>query len=167
MPNASTETADLQALIAAYAVLDVELTASEAAIRARYRELALRHHPDVHTQGSPAQQQAATRMAAINAAFNLIRNAPLRHYRHDSSEAGAAIPHAAGAFDRPLSVATETLARLAVGALLGLALALVLQNRRVPGFFLYVWILPLVIGLACTSTSVRTGSMLRLLYWWV
>jgi hypothetical protein len=107
-------------------------------------------------------------MAAINAAFNLIRSASLRDYRHDSSEPGEAIPrHAADGFDRPVSVATETLARLAVGALLGLGVALVLQNRRVPGFAFYVWIIPLVMGLACTSTSARTGNMLRLLDWWV
>jgi DnaJ-class molecular chaperone len=168
MPTAATETADLQALIGAYAVLDVEFTASEAAIRARYRELALRHHPDVHPHGSPAQQQAAARMATINAAFTLIRDAPLRDYRPDRRETGAAIPHhAAGGFDRPVSVATETLVRLAFGALFGLGLALVLGNRRVPGFAFYVWILPLVIGFACTSTSPRTANMLRLLHWWV
>jgi DnaJ-class molecular chaperone len=168
MPTAGTETADLQALIGAYAVLDVELTASEAAIRARYRELALRHHPDMHQHGSRAQEEAAARMAAINAAFNLIRDAPLRDYRPERGETGAAIPQQAdGGFDRPVSVATETLARLALGALFGLGVALVLGNRRVPGFAFYVWILPLVIGMAFTSTSPRTANILRLLHWWV
>ena len=167
MATAPSNSADIQALIGAYAVFDVELKASASAIRARYRELALRYHPDTHPQGSPSQQQAAARMAAINAAYTLIRNAPLRDYRPERNEAGAPIRESGGvAFDRPVSVVTETLVRLAVGVLFGLGIALVLRDRRVPGFAVYVWILPLVIGFACTSTSGRTLNMLRILYWW-
>ena len=168
MATAPSNSADIQALIGAYGLLDVELTASEPAIRARYRELALRYHPDTHPHGSPSQQQAAARMAAINAAYTLIRNAPLRDYRLERNQTGAPIPAGGGvAFDRPVSVVTETLVRLALGVLFGLGIALVLQDRRVPGFAVYVWILPLVIGFACTSTSGRTVNVLRILYWWV
>jgi preprotein translocase subunit Sec63 len=167
MATATSDSADIQALIGAYGLFDVELSASASAIRARYRELALRYHPDTHPHGSSSQQQAAARMAAINAAYALIRNAPLRDYRPERNQTGAPIPAGGGVvLDRPISVVTETLVRLCLGVLFGLGIALVLRDRRVPGFEVYVWILPLVIGFACTSTSGRTLNMLRILYWW-
>ena len=167
MATAAADATDVRELVAAYEALDLEFGASASAIRCRYRELAQRHHPDKHPHGSPAQAEAASRMAGINAAYELIQDAPLRHYRppepvpsvEDTRERHAG-------FARPLSVAAETFVRMAVGALLGVVLAFLLDGRGVPGFDLYVWILPVVLGFACTSTEVGASTMLRWLYWW-
>ena len=167
MATAAAAAPDVRELIAAYQTLDLELGASASAIRYRYRELAQRHHPDKHPHGSPAQAAAASRMAGINAAYELIQEAPLRHYRPPEPPAGDAdTPERHAGSARPMSVAAETFARMAVGALLGVLLAFLLDARGVPGFDLYVWILPLVLGFACTSTEVDSSTVLRWLYWW-
>jgi DnaJ-class molecular chaperone len=51
-----------------YEILGVQRTADEAAIRAAYRKLAKKHHPDVN----PGKPDAATRFAEINAANDLL-----------------------------------------------------------------------------------------------
>ena len=56
-----------------YATLEVEPTASQEVISAAYRALARRFHPDV----APGTE-AAARMVAINAAWELLRNPTLR-----------------------------------------------------------------------------------------
>ena len=61
----------------AYAVLQVQPHASDATILAAYRGLARRHHPDKAGAG------ATRRMAAINAAFELIRT-PARRQAYDA-----------------------------------------------------------------------------------
>ena len=65
----------------AYKVLDVEYTAAPAAIRQAHKRLAKQHHPDRFPAGSAEQQQATARMAEINDAYRLIREAPLRFHR--------------------------------------------------------------------------------------
>lgn len=60
-----------------YVVLGVEQGASDATVKAAWRRLARRHHPDL-TAGDPAAARAATRrMAEINAAYEELR-APTR-----------------------------------------------------------------------------------------
>ena len=65
----------------AYKVLGVDYTADSAAIRQAHKRLAKQHHPDRLPAGSAGQQQATTRMAEINDAYRLIREAPLRYHR--------------------------------------------------------------------------------------
>jgi|SRR5687767_3757119 hypothetical protein len=72
---------DIHAFLDAYAVLEVEHAADPAVIRQAYKRLARQHHPDRQPAGSPEQQRAAERMTQINAAYQLIREAPLRHHR--------------------------------------------------------------------------------------
>jgi curved DNA-binding protein CbpA len=72
---------DLHAFMQAYAALEVPHPASPAEIRQSYKQLAKRHHPDRHATGSDEQRQATASMSAINAAYRLVREAPLRHHR--------------------------------------------------------------------------------------
>ena len=72
---------DLFAFMDAYKVLGVDYTADSAAIRQAHKRLAKQHHPDRFPAGSAEQQQATTRMAEINDAYQLIREAPLRYHR--------------------------------------------------------------------------------------
>ncbi|HVY15424.1 MAG TPA: J domain-containing protein [Rhodopila sp.] len=51
-----------------YEILGVERTADEAAIRAAYRKLAKKHHPDVN----PGQADAAARFGEISSAYDLL-----------------------------------------------------------------------------------------------
>jgi preprotein translocase subunit Sec63 len=72
---------DLLAYMNAYAVLEVPHSATSGEIRQAYKILAKHHHPDRHAAGSAEQRRATERMAAINAAYQLAREAPLRHHR--------------------------------------------------------------------------------------
>ena len=68
-----------------YKVLGVEKTASEAAIRAAYRKLAKRHHPDLN----PNKPEAADRFKEINAANDILSDTEKRA-RYDRGEIDAA-----------------------------------------------------------------------------
>jgi DnaJ domain len=72
---------DLTAFMHAYALLGIEYPADPLAIRKAYRRLAREHHPDRYAAGSTGQQQATNRMVALNKAYELVRDAPLRHHR--------------------------------------------------------------------------------------
>ena len=72
---------DLFAFMDAYKVLGVDYTADSASIRRAHKRLAKQHHPDRFPAGSAEQQQATARMAEINDAYRLIREAPLRYHR--------------------------------------------------------------------------------------
>jgi curved DNA-binding protein CbpA len=80
MPSTGTK-ADIYALMNAYAVLEVPYTATAGDIRRAFRQLASVRHPDKCAEGSPDQQRATERMIQLNAAYDLIRDAPLRHHR--------------------------------------------------------------------------------------
>jgi hypothetical protein len=69
---------DLNALMDAYALLEVEHKASPAEVKRAYKRLAQQHHPD---RQAADRRSATERMAAINAAYQLVRDAPLRHHR--------------------------------------------------------------------------------------
>jgi len=68
-----------------YEILGVEKTASEAAIRAAYRKLAKRHHPDLN----PNKPEAAERFKEINAANDILSD-PEKRGRYDRGEIDAA-----------------------------------------------------------------------------
>jgi hypothetical protein len=54
-----------------YAVLNLPRTASASEIRAAYRALALKYHPDRH-QGNPLAELASARLAEINRAYETL-----------------------------------------------------------------------------------------------
>src|SRR5690242_3102617 len=64
----------------AYRVLDVPTTASALAIKSNYRKLIKRWHPDRPARGSTTEVEAMTMTKAINEAYTLIENAPLRYF---------------------------------------------------------------------------------------
>src|SRR5262245_62888784 len=79
MPTAARP--DLLAFMDAYKVLGVDYSADSAAIRQAHKRLARQHHPDRFPAGSTEQRQATAHMAAINDAYGLGREAPLRYHR--------------------------------------------------------------------------------------
>ena len=157
--------ASIDELVDAYRILGVPHGASATAIRVRYRELAQIHHPDKHPQGTAAQAQAELRMREINAAYELIEHAPLQ----DRHTATAPMPEPPEPRPAPqpfqASVLGETLIRFALGLAAGGYLAVRLRRAHMPGEAIYVWLLPLLLGLGFTSTSSFAATVLRLLYW--
>jgi curved DNA-binding protein CbpA len=82
-----------------YKVLQVDPEAEDEVIQAAYRRLAQKYHPDV------AGTDGATRMAAINAAWELLRD-PRRRAAHDR-ERRVATSAAAGAGGSPAGAGTS------------------------------------------------------------
>jgi len=70
-----------------YRVLDVRHDASAEEIKRRWRELAREHHPDRAGTDSVERRRLTTRMARINAAYDVLSD-PVRRARYDST------PHA-------------------------------------------------------------------------
>lgn len=70
-----------------YVELDVRHDASDAQIKRRWRELAREHHPDRAAGNREEAARLTTRMARINAAYDLLRD-PIRRATYDSSPAG-------------------------------------------------------------------------------
>lgn len=70
----------MRGFVDAYAVLGVRPDASDAELKAAYRRLAARHHPDVVP---PERREAATaRMQELNIAYGLVGRPDLRR-RYD------------------------------------------------------------------------------------
>src|SRR5580658_3443723 len=67
-----------------YEILGLERSAGEATIKAAYRKLAKRHHPDLH----PGDPKAAERFQELNAANDLLSD-PERRARFDRGEIDA------------------------------------------------------------------------------
>jgi len=70
-----------------YAELDVRPDSTDAQIKRRWRELAREHHPDRAAGDREEAARLTTRMARINAAYDLLRD-PIRRAAFDSSPAG-------------------------------------------------------------------------------
>jgi curved DNA-binding protein CbpA len=70
-----------------YQVLEVPRGASDAQIKRRWRELAREHHPDRAAGDGEEAARLTSRMARINAAYDLLRD-PIRRAAWDSSPAG-------------------------------------------------------------------------------
>lgn len=66
----------------AYRVLDVPEAASALAIKANYRKLIKRWHPDKPATSAATSAEATMMTKMINEAYSLIENAPLRYYEH-------------------------------------------------------------------------------------
>src|SRR5271156_210082 len=67
-----------------YEILGLDRSADEAAIKAAYRKLAKRHHPDLH----PGDKKAAERFSELNNANDLLSD-PERRARFDRGEIDA------------------------------------------------------------------------------
>lgn len=166
-PPSSAGLRDVQALLAAYSVLDLELSASPYAIEHWYRELSLLNQPDRYPEGSPEQHRVAEKRRQIDAAYQLIRTAPLRE--HPLAKTAAAreeerVRDPGLAIDRPVSVATETVARFALGVAIGIFLAYSMHRKGLPGFEIYVWLAPLVVGILLMFSLESTGGLLAFVF---
>lgn len=147
---------NVQELVEAYKVLDLELQASPLAIEHCYRELSLLNRPDCWPTGSPERQRAVEKLRRIDGAYRLIQDAPL--FDHPLAKEAAAreedrVPDPGLAIDRPVSVATETIVRFVFGVVVGLLVAATLNKRGVPGFQIYVWAVPLALGILFMSSE--------------
>lgn len=69
-----------------YAVLGVARSATDAEIRAAYRELVARYHPDKHA-GNPLEGLAAEKMAEINRAYEILSDRA-RRAAYDRGQGG-------------------------------------------------------------------------------
>lgn len=67
-----------------YRVLDVRHDAPADEIKRRWRELAREHHPDRAAHDAEERERLTTRMARINAAYDVLRD-PVRRARYDAS----------------------------------------------------------------------------------
>ncbi len=67
-----------------YGVLGLSHVATSVEIKRRWRELARQHHPDRATGDGGETERLTTRMARINAAYDLLRD-PIRRARYDAS----------------------------------------------------------------------------------
>jgi curved DNA-binding protein CbpA len=67
-----------------YQVLGVRHDASAEDIKQRWRELAREHHPDRAIADRAVRERQTTRMARINAAYDVLRD-PVRRARYDAS----------------------------------------------------------------------------------
>jgi DnaJ domain len=70
---------EIENLAHAYRVLDARWDASPRAIKASYRKLVKRWHPDRHTPGTPGHTEATLMTRLLNEAYTRVENAPLRN----------------------------------------------------------------------------------------
>ena len=157
-----------QTLIEAYLALDLDCGASSLAIRSRYEELQTRHRPDQYREGSPDHTQASARLARIEDAYRLIRQAPLEH---DPTlaiiRAELAVLPPPLRVDRPVSVLTETLILMACGALFGFLLAPVVGRTGVVAPWATFVFLPILFAFFFTTTSRPVKDLIWLLWRWI
>ncbi len=110
-----------------YAVLGVGSNATDAEIRAAYRELVGRYHPDKHA-GNPLEGLAAEKMAEVNRAYEILSD-PKRRTAFDSG-AGGFRGAAGAAWARPTPAKNSRLTKI-----IALLLALPLLLRFGRGLF--------------------------------
>jgi DnaJ domain len=73
------QAAEIENLAHAYRVLDLPWDASPRAIKASYRKLVKRWHPDRYPQGTESHAESTLMTRLLNDAFARIENAPLRN----------------------------------------------------------------------------------------
>jgi curved DNA-binding protein CbpA len=83
----------LREFVDAYAVLGVAPTADDATIKAAYRRLAARHHPDIAAEDE--REAATARMRELNIAYGLLSQ-PERRRQYDRVRQ---VHRSQGAFD--------------------------------------------------------------------
>jgi curved DNA-binding protein CbpA len=102
-----------------YTVLGVSRSASTAEIRAAYRALVARYHPDRH-QDNPLKDLASEKLAEINRAYAILSN-PARRSAFDAGRrdvAGSEPPEPGAGAPRPFRFGKLTLLLLALPLLL-------------------------------------------------
>jgi len=140
--------------------------ASAVAIRTRYRELAQIHHPDKWPPDSSEQMAAAQRMREINAAFDLIEDAPLQ-YRPLPVE-----PQSDPVFDTPRRVPRSRrdwleridlliCIRFLYGLSAGGALMYGLNTYGLMQSRLHFWLVSIAMGLVFARTSWLANRLLE------
>jgi DnaJ domain len=161
--------ADLHALRKAYQTLGVPVEASAHAIKQAYRRRAKQWHPDRWPAGTDAQERAADQMRGLNAAYELIRHAPLRYHVESHPRVEARAERKGKPIVResiPLTDRGEDVLRFVLGALLGGAVdvALVLGGVAVSTPMLVA--IPVVLGLlSVTFGDAFWGFLMELLFW--
>ena len=85
----SSETQTIERLKKAYRVLNVPEAASALAIKASYRKLIKRWHPDKPATSAATQDESVMMTKLINEAYALIENAPLRYFDERSATSAA------------------------------------------------------------------------------
>jgi DnaJ domain len=89
------QSAEIENLAHAYRVLDVPWDASPRAIKASYRKLVKRWHPDRYPAGTESHAESTLMTRLLNEAFARIADAPLRNGTATPfSRPAAATPHA-------------------------------------------------------------------------
>ncbi len=141
----------------AYQELGVPFSASAAAIKRAYRDLAKKWHPDLLPAGTPDQSDANRKMKEINEAYGLIQYAPLRYHAESYPAPGRITPSWTSGPREPIrdappsTGAFEYAVRFVFGALLGGLFALRIWLRPSLGWHVggaTVAVLALAFGLA-------------------
>jgi hypothetical protein len=153
-------------MLDAYAVLGVGYDASIADVRRAYRALARRYHPDRVPARSPEQQRATEQMAAINAAYALIIDAPLRHHpisRPSDPDLVFTQPFLDEALRRARAERIAAIAQTTVLVVLitGLFIVSILPALQSAGVSVGASALILVAGLTCFYLLRHTGLAFR------
>ena len=168
MPSAPSPTATDQELRDAYRLLGVDFRASELVIRLRYRELVQIHHPDKWPHGSPEQAAADVRMRDINAAYDLIRDAPFEHASQPEPEEQPLSDYetayrASYQLHRWSDIDFGAVLRFLFGTTTGATLVLWLHSHGVITSHVRLWmiVVPALIGLVFAKMSWLAGSLLR------
>jgi hypothetical protein len=106
-----------------YAVLGVAPSSDDVVIRAAYRALMLKYHPDTN-----ADARSTLKAARINEAYKILSDAS-RRARYDEERSAAAEPFAASAAAEPLSVHNKSETRTrAIWAILGIIASVVIVS---------------------------------------
>jgi hypothetical protein len=151
----SGDKADLFAYMNAYSILEVEYSATPIEIRRAYRQLAQQVHPDLYPQDSAGHDHRTARMAALNDAYHLIKEAPLR-FHPASRRSDPDVAWSDAELDSALRRArrervTIDILGVAVGGALGVFLSLAIVHTLgaigIPGFSVYVFAIPFAFGL--------------------
>ena len=122
-----------------YAVLNLPRSASASEIRAAYRALALKYHPDRH-QGNPLAELASARLAEINRAYETLcqpGGPGAAAHRGHQGEGGAPPPdgrsptNGAPQSQARTQVEVRTIKRLVLSAVALVAVPLILRTGGV------------------------------------
>jgi hypothetical protein len=144
------------AIETAYRVLGVPPDSSALRIKREYRRLARLWHPDKFAHDPREQRRATERMREINAAYELVKHAPLR-YRSDARSRTAALgARPVARRTAPLADTIEYVVRFVAGFAFGLVVAFLLSVGDIS--VALIVIVPLLTGTASVVAPSAAGS---------